>query len=385
MRRSRLESGQGALAAGLRWIGKAKPAHRPARDRRFTAEEIMEALYRALLGREPDPPGLAGKLHALRSAATLEYVVREMVSSAEFSTRILRELVPASRLPNLISMMPDRYQPATSEKPCVYLAHSDAAVDDMERLIRQHRYYDRFDVWSPVIDLDKQAIAAVVRGLGARSCFELGCFTGPVLSLLAQSGIAVAGCEVSHYAFAFAYPNIRDAMLYGDLLDLEIDRRFDVVLCIDVLEHLSPLRLADYIARLASLIESNGRVYLNSPMWGHDEVFGVAAEQCLDEWRSVGDRSFWREWPCDEAGWPEHGHLIWASPNWWTAKFAEHGLRRDIAAERVIHHRLGSFFDNQAPGRRSLFVLYGREGQPSSAADTARLDAALAPAAGLGP
>ena len=88
MRRSRLESGQGALAAGLRWIGKAKPAHRPARDRRFTAEEIMEALYRALLGREPDPPGLAGKLHALRSAATLEYVVREMVSSAEFSTRI---------------------------------------------------------------------------------------------------------------------------------------------------------------------------------------------------------------------------------------------------------------------------------------------------------
>jgi len=71
MRRSRLESGQGALAAGLRWIGKAKPAPGPARDRRFTAEEIMEALYRALLGREPDPPGLAGKLHALRSAATL--------------------------------------------------------------------------------------------------------------------------------------------------------------------------------------------------------------------------------------------------------------------------------------------------------------------------
>src|SRR3954471_12496398 len=63
--------------------------------------------------------------------------------------------------------------------------------------------------------------------------------------------------------------------------------------------------------------------------------------------------------PCDETGWPEHGHLIWASPNWWTAKSAAHGLRRDVAAERVIHHRLGSFFDDHAPGRRSLFVLYG--------------------------
>src|SRR4051794_32547721 len=126
MRRSRPESGQGALAAGLQWIGKARPAHKGARDRWFTAEEIVEALYRALLGREPDPPGLAGKLHALRSATTLENVVREMTSSAEFSARILRELVPATQLPNLISIMPDRYQPATSKKPCVYLAHSDA-------------------------------------------------------------------------------------------------------------------------------------------------------------------------------------------------------------------------------------------------------------------
>jgi len=384
MRRSRPESGQGALAAGLQWIGKARPAHKGARDRWFTAEEIVEALYRALLGREPDPPGLAGKLHALRSATTLENVVREMTSSAEFSARILRELVPATQLPNLISIMPDRYQPATSKKPCVYLAHSDAAVDDMERLIRQHRYYDRFDVWSPVIDLDKETIAAVVRGLGARNCFEFGCFTGPVLSLLAQSGITVAGCDVSHYAFTFAYPNIRGAMLYGDLLELEIDRRFDVIVCMDVLEHLSPLRLDNYIARLASMLESNGRIYLNSPMWGSDDVFGIAAEPNLDEWCSVGDSSFWREWPCDEAGWPEHGHLIWASPSWWTAKFAAHGLQRDIAAERAIHYRLGPFFNDHAPGRRSLFVLYGRDGQPSSAADTVRLDAALTAVPGLG-
>src|SRR3954447_25012689 len=111
--------------------------------------------------------------------------------------------------------------------------------------------------------------------------------------------------------------------------------------------------------RLASILQSNGRVYLNSPMWGRDDVFGIAAEPYLDEWRSVGDSSFWREWPCDETGWPEHEHLIRASPNWWTAKSAAHGLRRDVAAERVIHHRLGSFFDGHAPGRRALFVLYG--------------------------
>jgi hypothetical protein len=75
--------------------------------------------------------------------------------------------------------------------------------------------------------------------------------------------------------------------------------------------------------------------------------------------------------------------MVWASPNWWTAKFAEHGFRRDISAERAIHFRLGPVFDN-APGRRSLFVLYPEGGPPSSAADTARLDAALAAVPGLG-
>ena len=70
----------------------------------------------------------------------------------------------------------------------------------MESLIQRHRYYDGLGVWSPFIDLDKEITAALVRGLGAHSCFELGCYTGPVLSLLAEAGVDVLGAEVSHTA-----------------------------------------------------------------------------------------------------------------------------------------------------------------------------------------
>ena len=136
------------------------------------------------MGRDPDRDGLSGYTEYLKAGPALEDVIGEFLSSPEFRARMMKQLVPPARLPDLTSLMPERYKPPTAETRRLYLARSDADIEDMERLIREHRYYDRFDIWSPVIETDKEAIAAVVRGLGARSCFEFGCFTGPVLSLL---------------------------------------------------------------------------------------------------------------------------------------------------------------------------------------------------------
>lgn len=252
----------------------------------------------------------------------------------------------------------------------------------MESLIQRHRYYDRFDAWSPVIEIDKQIIATVAHGLGARSCFELGCFTGPVLSLLADSGVSVSGADVSHLAFVFAYPNIRDWVLYGDLLGLDVAQRFDVVLCMDVLEHINPTKLDAYIDKLLSILAEDGYIYINSPMYGHDGIFGLVDEPYLEEWRAVGVASYWRHWPCDNKGWPMHGHLVWASAPWWQRKFEAHGVVRDVTIEKVIHEHLAHFFEI-APSRRSLFVLRRVGSRQSSAEAAAAVGAALAALPGL--
>ncbi len=280
--------------------------------------------------------------------------------------------------------MPDKYEVQQSGhgEMTVYVARGAADATLMASLIDKYRFYDRFGVWSPAIDLDKKITASIVRGLGARSCFELGCFTGPVMSLLADEGITVQGSEVSHLAFAFAYPNIRESILYGDLLSLDIRQCFDVVLCMDVLEHVDPLRLDAYIDQIASLLNVNGYIYLNSPMWGQDPVFGVFEEPYLDEWLAVADASYWRHWPCDSRGWPIHGHLVWASPGWWTKKFATRGLVRDTLVEEVIHRRLSRFFAN-AVGRRCLFALRREEGTQSSTAVAADIDTGLSNLLGL--
>jgi hypothetical protein len=289
-------------------------------------------------------------------------------------------------MPDLKALIPQRYetQLVRGTPITVFIADTDADIALMESLIDRHRFYDRFGVWSPVIDYDKEITAAIVRGLGARSCFELGCFTGPVMSLLADAGVTVLGAEVSHLAFAFAYPNVRDAIMFGDLLTLDIDRRFDVVLCMDVLEHVSPLRLDQYLAKILSIVDRDGYIYLNSPMWGKDPIFGIFEEPYLEEWLAVGHGSYWRHWPCDDKGWPGHGHLVWASAHWWERKFREYGLIRDTEIEQAIHQDLAIFFE-QAGGRRSLFVLRRANNRRSSAMTAAAVRTALSGQFGVPP
>jgi hypothetical protein len=344
----------------------------------FSREHVAAALYRGILGREPDPAGFRDNLALLRAGEPLERVVRSFIASPEFRARTLESTVPVTPLPDLRAANPACYetQPVAGLPMTVYVARHDADIDQMASLIETHRFYDRFGVWSPVIDRDKEITAAIVRGLGARSCFELGCFTGSVMSLLENAGVSVLGAEVSHLAFAFAFPNVRDAMMFGDLLSLEIDRRFDVVLCMDVIEHISPLRLDHYIDKLLSLVDQDGYVYLNAPMWGKDHIFGVFEEPYLQEWLTIGDKSYWRHWPCDDKGWPVHGHLVWASPDWWERKFCDYGLVRDTTIEQAIHYNLSAFFE-EARGRRCLFVLRRPGNRRSSAAIATAVHSAL--------
>jgi SAM-dependent methyltransferase len=345
----------------------------------LSPEQVAAALYRGILEREPDSDGFQAYVQLLRSGQPLERAIRSVIASPEFRSRILEVAIPVTPLPDLRASIPTGYetQSVAGAPMTVYIARTDADIALMASLIDKHRFYDRFGVWSPVIDHDKRISAAIVRGLGARSCFELGCFTGSVISLLADAGVSVLGAEVSHLAFAFAQPNIREAMIFGDLLTLDINRRFDVVLCMDVLEHVSPLRLDHYIEKLLTLVDGDGYIYLNAPMWGRDHVFGSFEEPYLEEWLRVGDGSYWRHWPCDAKGWPIHGHLVWASPDWWERKFRHYGLVRDTSIEQAIHQNLATFFE-QARGRRCLFVLRRPNNSKSSATIATAVHNALA-------
>jgi SAM-dependent methyltransferase len=322
----------------------------------FTYDDVVKELYLGLLERSADDGGLESYLEALRRGALLRDIIRNMVASGEFQTRNNSALTPSIVLPDLTKLYPDKYVRKGSDS-AIFMASSDNDFALMESLIVKNRYYDSFGAWAPKIDLDKRVTAAIVRGLRAQSCIELGCFTGSVLSLLAEQGVDVCGVEISHLAFLLAHGNIHEKIRFGNLLDLHFDIVYDVFLGMDVLEHLNPLHLSRYIARIAELIKRDGFAYINSPMFGTDDVFGTVFEAYLPEWQHAGEDDFWRYMHCDAKGWPMHGHLVWASPRWWENAFLHHRLVRDRNIEGVLHTLLEPFFETMAPARRSFFVL----------------------------
>jgi SAM-dependent methyltransferase len=156
-------------------------------------------------------------------------------------------------------------------------------------------------------------------------------------------------------------------MVYGDLLSVDLGCTFDVIIAMDVFEHMNPLSLQLYISRAASLLDRDGYLLVNGPMFGKDRIFGEPFPLFLESWTREPQDTFWRHIPCYESGWPVDGHLIWAPVAFWEDQFAANGLVRDIEIETALQDALSGFFAEYAPARKMLFVLRSADNQRQSA------------------
>jgi hypothetical protein len=146
-------------------------------------------------------------------------------------------------------------------------------------------------------------------------------------------------------------------MIYGDLLAVDLDRTFDVVVAMDFFEHMNPLKLGQYIRKAASLLNPDGYLLVNGPMFGEDRIFGQPFPLHLEDWTHEPEDKCWRHIPCYATGWPVDGHLVWASPAFWERQFADNGLIRDIEIETALQQALSGFFAEHSYTRKMLFVL----------------------------
>lgn len=137
-------------------------------------------------------------------------------------------------------------------------------------------HYPKYTVRNPIarrlVDGFLAALAELARRSGARQAHEIGCGEGFLSTMLAQSGLAVRGSDLSPGAVAIARRRAADLGLpvtfrVADLYDLT--PRADgaeLVVCCEVLEHLTdPARALDILAGLAqpNLIVSVPR----EPLW----------------------------------------------------------------------------------------------------------------------
>ncbi len=105
--------------------------------------------------------------------------------------------------------------------------------------------YDRERYASPAqLKLDAAAKRAVLdllagRALRGARILDCGCGTGRFASLFAGEGSHVTGVDSSERMLAIARQRVPGADFFqGDVLDLKLEGRFDVVVCSQVLTHL---------------------------------------------------------------------------------------------------------------------------------------------------
>jgi SAM-dependent methyltransferase len=323
---------------------------------------FIEEAYREILGREVDRDGLDHYKRVLRDGLSRSTVLLDLMRSEESISKLRPKAAPLISLHNL---RPDQYRHAIDRTNGhtidVFEAKSAEDFDWLEQMILTHGYYEKPGVWNLGVDFDKRTIAEMIASFAPARALEIGCAAGAVLSCLDDLGIRAEGVEISANAIAQAPEQVRPRIHHGDLLALDLPPEFDLVFGLDVFEHLNPNRLGQYIERIARLLRNDGRLFCNIPAFGSDPMFDTVFPLYVDDWHA--DAASGRPFSVlhvDEAGYPLHGHLIWADSAWWVAQFERRGFRREVEIERALHAKYDAYMDKHARARKAYYVFEKR-------------------------
>lgn len=126
--------------------------------------------------------------------------------------------------------------------------------------------YERNEHWLGFFD---RVAEGIVRDLHPTSALDAGCALGILVEQLRKRGVDASGIDVSEYAIGQAHESVAEHVRLASLTE-PLGRRYDLVVCIEVLEHI-PATEAD--AAVANLCAASDRILLSTT----PENFGEAS------------------------------------------------------------------------------------------------------------
>ena len=100
----------------------------------------------------------------------------------------------------------------------------------------------------------------IVRELQPSSVLDAGCAKGFLVEQLRERGVDASGIDMSEHAIAEVHESVRDHCRVASLTE-PLDRRYDLITCIEVLEHLPA---AEARAAVDNLAAATDRLLLSS-------------------------------------------------------------------------------------------------------------------------
>ena len=131
-----------------------------------------------------------------------------------------------------------------------------------------------------LIDQERYRVEPMSRAKSPGTLLDVGCGAGMFMALAQEHGWTVYGTEISPHCITYAREELGLEVYQGDLVDLDLKQRFDVVALNHVLEHVSdPVALV----RAAKMqLRDDGLLYV-----------GVPNHHCSDARRQGGN---WEGW-----------------------------------------------------------------------------------------
>ena len=103
---------------------------------------------------------------------------------------------------------------------------------------------------------------AIVRDIQPHTVLDVGCAIGLLVETLRDRGVEAYGVDVSEYAIEQVHPSVRAYCRVGGATE-PFGRRYDLITCIEVLEHMPPEQAQAAIANLCA--HADGVLFSSSP------------------------------------------------------------------------------------------------------------------------
>jgi SAM-dependent methyltransferase len=117
--------------------------------------------------------------------------------------------------------------------------------------------YERNDHW---LKFFGGVADGIVRELRPSSVLDAGCAMGFLVEALRERGVDARGIDVSEFAISQVHDSVREYCSVGSLTE-PLPARYDLIVCIEVLEHIPP---ADGAAAIANLCAATDRLLLST-------------------------------------------------------------------------------------------------------------------------
>ena len=135
----------------------------------------------------------------------------------------------------------------------------------------------------------------LIGSLNPRSVLDVGCARGLLVQAFAVQGVDSRGVDISQHAIESAHPDVRERLSVASATE-PFEGRYDLVTCIEVLEHMSPQDAQSAIDNITAITD---RVLFSSSPGDHDEPTHINTRP-TEQWVAwFAERGFFRRTDLD--------------------------------------------------------------------------------------